>query len=178
MRNLPQKKYLLRANKDEYPHPGMCREHLNSYLCSRDLSPVRSQLQMSWQDASDGTKRYYVRKAGQGLSSLVQDIAPTDAGSPYKAVRSSEVVERTLDLVKDDNLTDIVDETMMNALAECYRAADDSWGTRRQILSIMADKLTLNQLRRWIPDRYLSQPSAIAWFSEEACLYTQHRRLE
>ena len=40
---------------------------------------------------------------------------------------------------------------MISALAECYRAAD-SWETRRQILSIMADKLTLNQLRYWIPD--------------------------
>ena len=39
----------------------------------------------------------------------------------------------------------------MNALAECYRAAD-SWETRRKILSIMADTLTLNQLRHWIPD--------------------------
>ncbi|XP_044168290.1 uncharacterized protein LOC122952325 [Acropora millepora] len=65
---------------------------------------------------------------------------------------SSEVMERTLNLAKEDNLTDIVDETLMNALAECYRASDDSWETRRQILSIMADKLTLNQLRRWIPD--------------------------
>lgn len=134
------------------PHPGTRRDHLNAYLCSRDISPVRSQLQIPWQDASDRTKRYYVRKAGQGLSALVQDIAPTDAGSLYKAVRSSEVMERTLNLVKEDNLTDIVDETLMNALAECYRAADDSWETRRQILSIMADKLTLNQLRRWIPD--------------------------
>ena len=134
------------------PHPGTRRVHLNAYLCSRDISPVCSQLQIPWQDATDRTKRYYVRKVRQGLSALVQDIAPTDAGSLYKAVRSSEVMERTLNLVKEDNLTDIVDKTLMNALAECYRAADDSWETRRQILSIMADKLMLNQLRRWIPD--------------------------
>ena len=134
------------------PDPGTRRDHLNAYLCSRDISPVRSQLQLSWQDASDRTKRYYVRKAGQGLSALVQDIAPAAAGSLYKAVCSSKVVEHTLGLAKEDNVTNIVDETMMNALAECYRAADDSWETRRQILSILADKLTLNQLRRWIPD--------------------------
>ena len=134
------------------PHPGTCQDHLNAYLCSRDISPVHSQLQLSWQDASDRTKRYYVHKAGQGLSALVQDIAPTDAGFLHKAVRSSGVMEHTLDLVKEDNLTNIVDETMMNTLAECYRAAEDSWETRQQILSIMAVKLTLNQLRRWIPD--------------------------
>ena len=44
-----------------------------------------------------------------------------------------------------------VDETMKSALTECYREAD-SWETRRQVLSIMADKLTLNQLQHWIPD--------------------------
>ena len=54
---------------------------------------------------------------GQGLSALVQDIAPTDAGSLYKAVSSSEVMERTLHLVKEDNLTDIVDETLLSATA-------------------------------------------------------------
>ena len=133
------------------PHPGTHRDDLNAYLCPRDISPFRSQLQLSWQDASDRTKRYYVCKAGQGLSVLVLDIAPTDAGSLCKAVHSSGVMEHTLDLVKEDNLTNIVDETIMNALTECYRAADDSWETRRQILSVMAGKLTLNQLRRWIP---------------------------
>lgn len=71
-----------------------------------------------------------MHKAGQGLAALVQDIAPTDAGSLYKAVCSSGVMERTLDLVKEDNLMDIVDETMTNALGECYYAADDSWETR------------------------------------------------
>ena len=47
------------------PHPGTRRDHLNAYLCSRDISPVLSQLQMSWQDATDRTKRYYARKAGR-----------------------------------------------------------------------------------------------------------------
>ena len=51
-------------------------------------------------------------------------------------------MERTLELAKEDNVTNIVNETMMNALSECYRKADDSWETRRQIISIMADKLT------------------------------------
>lgn len=41
------------------PHPGTRRDHLDAYLCSRDISPVRSQLQIPWQDASDRTKRLY-----------------------------------------------------------------------------------------------------------------------
>lgn len=92
-----------------------------------------------------------MRKAGQGLSTLLQDIAPSDSGSLFKAVYSSGVIQRILQCNGDEATSSSVDETMMSALAECYHAAD-SWETRRQILSIMADKLTLNQLRHWIPD--------------------------
>ena len=91
-------------------HPDTRRDHLNAYLCSRDISPVHSQLQLSWQDTSDRTKRYYVRKAGQGLSALVQDLAPADAGSLYKAACSSGVMERTFVLAKEDNVTNTVDD--------------------------------------------------------------------
>ena len=92
------------------------------------------------------TRRYYVRKEGQGLSTFLKDIAPSDGGSLFKAVYSSGAMQRTLQCNGAEVTSSSVDETTMNALAECYRAAD-SWETRRQILSIMADKLTLNQLR-------------------------------
>ena len=118
---------------------------LNDYLRTRGISPIRSRLQRPWEEASKRTRRYYVRKAG------LQDIAPSDRGSLFKAVYSSGAIQRTLQCNGEEVTSSSVDETMMNALAECYRAAD-SWETRRQILSIMADKLTLNQLQHWIPD--------------------------
>ena len=40
--------------------------------------------------------------------------------------------------------------TLMEALAECYQAAS-SWESRRQILSIMADKVRFSTLLRYIP---------------------------
>ena len=123
---------------------------LNDYLRARGISPTRSRLQRPWEEASKRTRRYNVRKAGQGLSTLVQDIAPSDSGSLFKAVYSSGAIQRTLQCNGEEVTSSSVDETMMNALAECYRAAD-SWETRRQILAIMADKLTLN-LQHWIPD--------------------------
>ena len=43
-----------------------------------------------------------------------------------------------------------VDEVLMEALAECYRSASN-WRTRRQILSIMADKVSYKALK-WIPN--------------------------
>ena len=124
---------------------------LDDYLRTRGISPVRSRLQRPWEEESKRTQRYYVRKAGQGLSTLLQDIAPSDSGSLFKVVYSSGVIQRTLQCNEEKATSSSVDETMTSALAECYRAAD-SWETRRQVLSIMADKLTLNQLRHWIPD--------------------------
>ena len=121
---------------------------LNDYLRTRGISSIRSRLQ---EEASERTRRYYVRRAGQCLSTLLQDIAPSDSGSLFKAVSSSGVIQRTLQCNGEEATSSSVDETMMSALAECYRAAD-SWEMRRQVLSIMADKLTLNQLRHWIPD--------------------------
>jgi len=91
-----------------------------------------------------------VRKAGQGLSTFLQDIDPSDSGSLFKAVYSSGVIQRTL-RNEEEARSRSVDKTMMSALAECYRAAD-SWEMCWQILSVIVDKLTLNQLQHWIPD--------------------------
>ena len=44
-----------------------------------------------------------------------------------------------------------VDQVLMVALAECYMNAS-TWQARRQILSIVADKLQIHTVRRWIPD--------------------------
>ena len=94
---------------------------------------------------------YYVRKAGQGLSTHLQYIALSDSGSLFKAVYSSGVIQRTLQCNGEEATSSSVDETIMSALADGYRAAD-SREARRQILLIMANKSTLNQLRHWIPD--------------------------
>ena len=76
--------------------------------------------------ASKRTRRYYARKAGQSLSTLLQDIAPSDSGYLFKAVYSSGVIQRTLQCNGEEATSSSVDETMMSALAECYRAAGKS----------------------------------------------------
>ncbi|KAK3715613.1 hypothetical protein QZH41_000987 [Actinostola sp. cb2023] len=50
----------------------------------------------------------------------------------------------------EDSKGDSIDNTLMEALAECYQAAS-SWETRRQILSIMADKVRYSKALRYIP---------------------------
>ena len=44
-----------------------------------------------------------------------------------------------------------MDNVLMNALTECYSNAS-TWDIRRQILSIMADMVTFQTLKKWIPD--------------------------
>lgn len=54
-------------------------------------------------------------------------------------------------LVKSKLEESTIDSSLMECLTECYNNATH-WGTRRQILSIMADKLTFKDLQRWIPN--------------------------
>ena len=122
---------------------------LNTYLVSRDVSPVRSRLQTSWEKASGRTKRYYTRKASQGVAALVQDMTPHETGSLFSAVCSSDALRRQLS-DEEDSDQDNMDVTLMEALAECYQAAS-RWETRRQILSIMADKVRYKRLLKFIP---------------------------
>ena len=102
---------------------------------------------MSWGDASDRTKRYYLRKASQAVSAVMRDISPHDTGPLLQDLVS-------LNILCDKNSSDedsTVDQSLMESLAECYSVANN-WGTRRQILSIMADKVHYSTLLRFIPN--------------------------
>ncbi len=83
---------------DVSPHvkdPSSCPlENLNKYLVSRDVSPMRSQLHTLWEMASERTKHYYTRKAGQGVAAVVNDIAPKESGSLYQTLCSSAVLRK------------------------------------------------------------------------------------
>ena len=79
----------------------------------------------------------------------MEDIAPKSPAQLFQAMCSSQAIQQTLS--SDEESEGTVDETMLEALAECYHAAR-CWETRCQILSIMADKVSLKKLRLWIPD--------------------------
>ena len=110
---------------------------------------MRSQLHTPWEMASERTKRYYTRKAGQGVVVVVNDIAPKESGSLYRTLCSSAVLHKHFSSDEDSD-ADTVDETLMKALGECYQEANH-WETRCQILSIMADKVRYSKLLRYIP---------------------------
>lgn len=118
-------------------------------MSSRDISPIRSKLQTLWEQTSERTKRYYIRKAGQAVAAIVRDIAPNETGPLFSALCSSNVLRKQLSS-DDDSDGDGVDETLMQSLAQCYQAASN-WGVRRQVLSIMADKVRYSKFLRYIP---------------------------
>lgn len=115
------------------------REHLNEFLVSRDVSPIRHSLVTPWDAASDRTKRLHTRKAKQVVDACLKEIAPQD---------HQHLLESVVSAHRD---CDNIDYTLLEALTECYNNADH-WSVRRQILSIIADKVTYNDLLKWIPD--------------------------
>lgn len=134
-------------------------EALNAFLACRDISPIRYQLKKSWDSAADRTKRYHIRKARQVVTAALEEIAPGDAENLLNSLANSKTVTHT---------EDEVDLTLVDALAECYNNASH-WSTRRQILSIIADRVSYQTLQRWIPGltRYrfnvARQHSLLAW---------------
>ena len=98
---------------------------------------------MPWDMASDRTQRFHIRKAKQVVDAALGEIAPQDAEKLWiSLVQSKVAAQQTNDEAVDFKLAD--------ALAECYKNAGH-WGSRRQILSIMADKMDFETLQNWLP---------------------------
>ena len=114
------------------------REKLNEYLSSRDISPIRNILLTPWEMASDRTKRLHLRKAQQVVHTCLEEIAPGESAQLF------------LHMHKRLETGSNIDCSLMEALLECYNSAGH-WSSRRQILFIIADKVSFNDLLRWIP---------------------------
>ena len=84
-----------------------------------------------WEEAAERTKRFLI--AG------LEEIAPHSAEMLLNSLQSSKEDERD------------IDSTLMGVLVECYQNASH-WSTRRQILLIMADKVSFKVVKTWIPN--------------------------
>ena len=115
------------------------RDHLNAFLTVRDISPIRYPLATPWDEASAQTKRLHTRKARQVIDACLEEISPQEKHNLLRKVCQSQNTSENIDLV------------LLEALVECYSNADH-WGTRQQISSIIADKVSFKDLQVWIPD--------------------------
>ena len=121
---------------------------LNEFLDSRDVSPVRHTLTVPWDEASERTRRRHLHKAQQAVGAVLEDVAPKQSEKLWYSLVPSLNQQFSTDNESEDK---DMDNVPMNALTECYSNAS-AWDTRRQILSIMADKVTFQTLKKWIPD--------------------------
>jgi len=88
-----------------------------------------------WDEAVERTKRFHTRKARQVVIAALEEIAPHSADVLLNALQSSKEDERA------------IDSTLIGVLVECYENAG-YWRTHRQILSIMADKVSFKVVKR------------------------------
>ena len=146
---------------------------LNEFLNSRDVSPVRHTVTVPWNKASERTRRRHLRKTQQAVSAVLEEAAPKQSEKLWCSLVPSLTQKFCTDIESEDK---DVDNMLWNALTECYSNAS-AWDTRRQILSIMADKVTFQTLKKWIPDltRYrFSTAESIQWFTGEVFHHHRH----
>ena len=126
------------------------RTALNNFLVARDASPIRSSLETPWNDASERTRRYYIKKAGETVAASLEVMAPGESAEMlWSTLVNSKAIHKHFACasVEQDN----IDSALLESLAECYNNATQ-WDTRRQILSIMVEKISLKSLQQYIPD--------------------------
>jgi hypothetical protein len=127
------------SEPEDQSHPAIAKDLLNNFLKARNVSPIRNQLAIPWEDASQRTKRRYSRKAKQVVLAALEEIAPDCPNALLNVIDT-----------QSDEEDYYVDKSLMEALVECYNNANH-WSSRRQILSIMADKIPYSSLKNWIP---------------------------
>ena len=98
-------------------------DHLNTFLESREVSPIRYTLRTSWNETSERTKRQHVRKARQAVSAVLSEVAPEDPGQLWHALSKSQVIQQWFSADTESG-TGSTDDTLLDALTSCYKNAD------------------------------------------------------
>ena len=117
---------------------------------------------MLWDMASDRTQRFHIRKVKQVVDAALGEIAPQDAEKLWISLVQSKVAAQQTN-------NKAIDFKLADALAECYKNVGH-WGLRRQILSIMADRMDFETLQNWLPGTGLRSQGTIGSFMAEVLL--------
>ncbi len=118
---------------------------INTLLTLSGQEPLKRTMQVaSWVDASDKTKQYYVSKMTEVVSTVLEVVAPNDAGLLWKALKESPKINKRYDDIASS------ESSLLAALIESYKQATHH-STRTQILSVITDKLSFKDLEKLIP---------------------------
>ena len=121
---------------------------LYRFLQLRDVSTVRHTLSLLWNTAHERTKRRYLRKAQQCISAMLDVLAPENSQELWTELCDCHTVCRESQVVVEGRSEK--ETELLSVFAESYLNAQH-WSTRGQILSLMADKLSLKEMREFIP---------------------------
>ncbi|CAH3046486.1 unnamed protein product, partial [Porites lobata] len=105
--------------------------------------PLGSIMKRPWTDATSKTRECYIRKASTIISEVLKTVAPQSAPELWEAVRGKNEVSHLLGSVHNGS-------DLLLAVVESYKQADTS-KTRRQLLSLVASKVTYAELVAYIP---------------------------
>ena len=86
------------------------------------------------------------------MGAVLAEVAPHQYGQLWKLLTMYRSLEHEDSSCSEEDAEVDVDEVLMSALADYYNNSS-TWQVRRQILSIVADKLTFRTIRMRIPDR-------------------------
>ncbi|CAC5392039.1 unnamed protein product [Mytilus coruscus] len=108
---------------------------LNTFLETVDISPVKKTLTVDFDLASERTKNDYVRKAKRIMNSVLGILVPQQESLLEEVLYESNACK---------------DKTL-ESFSKAYSSMS-SWGTQRQILSLLVQDYSYNQLKDYIPD--------------------------
>ena len=70
-------------------------------------------MSLSWDKAAEHTQRHYMRKANKAVYAVLDEIAQTNSGKIFNAMKAAVIEEKCQ-----------VDSVLLKALAECYEKID------------------------------------------------------
>lgn len=121
------------------------RKALNNFLIASGMqNTLIGPTKKPWDAMTARTQKTHASKAANVIVAALDVITPGDAGSLWKAVQESKKVDEALGVMPHG------DEKYMSVLAEAYQQAE-TWNNQRQVLSTMADLLSLDEIRKYIP---------------------------
>ena len=110
-------------------------------LC--DMKSLGSIMKCPWEDTTAKTHNQYVNKVSEIIAGVIKTVAPDSAPELWQAVMTNDKVSQFLQVPKPTN-------DLVQAVVESYKLAEKPQ-TRRQLLSIIANKVTYSELVAHIP---------------------------
>ena len=136
-----------KSSGDSVDFPKTKLQKLNEFLqvckSSSEFTPI-GQPTKKWDDMSQRSKYIYINRATDAIVSVLEVVTPGDAASLWEAVQTSHSVDKAFGILHPS------EKAYLEALAEAYENAKGV-NTKRYILSLMGDLVTLSQIQTFIP---------------------------